>query len=382
VNSRKSPFPRLLAAFLIALAGAGLLVSCKAEMAPAKQPPVVGENVDTPAENSDQPALKAKGPKTRLGNICLSPTFPGQWEDWSREEKAQGFELLAESGVDIAHIGIEWGHVEKRAGVYDWADADFQINAVVDGGMKVSLILNAIDAKLPEDVKEAGFADPAFRQRHQDFMQRFLDRYKGKISYLWLGNEVNLHLSADDNEHQDYIDFFNVMYRAAKEAQPELQIGLIVTFPYEDEPVIYDIIKGTRTSDLVGYTYYPQWLSIAPGNAAAALDRIHDLNQKLGTRYAIVETAWSTDKYKGSKNAQAEYVKAYLASLRNNPRSAREFTCYWGLYDPKLKGWHKAAFLFNSGLIGWLESLGMVTNDGKPKPAWNEFVKEMEQMRR
>jgi len=378
---KKNPLSGLLAVALITLLSAGLLPLCKAETAPASKPSIDGAIVDTAAEGSDRAGSGGNGPKTRLGNTCLSPTFPGQWEDWSRKQKVQGFELLARSGVDIAHVGVEWGHIEKGPDVYDWADTDFQVNSIIDGGMQVSMILNAVDAKLPNDIEEARFADQQFRERHREFMKLFLNRYKGKISYLWLGNEVNLHLSVEENEQRDYVDFFNFMYRVAKEEQPQLQIGLIVTFPYEDEPVIYDIIEGSKTGDLIGYTYYPQWLSIEPKNAASALDRIHALNEELGIRYAIVETAWSTQRFRGSREAQAEYVKAYLASLRNNPRSSREFTCYWGLYDPKLSGWHKAAFLFNSELIGWLESLGMVTNDGETKPAWNEFVSQMKRLR-
>lgn len=90
---------------------------------------------------------------TRLGNTCLSPTFPGTWEDWSQEEIAEGFELLAESGVDIAHIGVEWGHIESHAGVYDWADTDFRINSILNGGMQVSVILGAVDARLPKNIE-------------------------------------------------------------------------------------------------------------------------------------------------------------------------------------------------------------------------------------
>jgi hypothetical protein len=373
VSSKKHPFLCLLAASLIALVSVGLSATCKAESAPAKQPSI---------ESIDQPASWGKDTKTRLGNIGLSPTFPGQWENWSREQKARGFELLADSGVDIAHIGVDWGHIEKNVGKYDWADTDFQVKSIVDGGMQVSMILNAVDAKLPEDIKAARFSDQQFRERHQEFMKLFLNRYQGMISYLWLGNEVNLHLSAKQNEQNDYIDFFQRMFRAAKETHPELQIGLIVTFPYEEEPIIYDIIEGAKTGDLIGYTYYPQWLSMKPEDADSALNQIHALNKKLGTRYAIVETAWSSQRFGGSKEAQAEYVKAYLASIRNNPRSSREFICYWGLYDPQLSFWHKAAFMFNRDLIGWLESLGMITADGKPKPAWNEFIKEMKQLQR
>jgi sugar phosphate isomerase/epimerase len=362
-----------LAASLIALVSAALLASCKAESGPAKQPSI---------ESFDQPASRGKYPKTRLGSIGLSPTFPGQWGGWSRKQKAQAFELLADSGVDIAHIGVEWGHIETDAGEYDWADTDFQVRSIIDGGMKLSIILNAVDAKLPEDIKEARFSDRQFRERHQEFMKLFLNRYQGMISYLWLGNEVNLHLSVEQNEQKHYIDFFQHMSRIAKETHPDLQVGLIVTFPYEEEPIVYDIIEGAKTGDLIGYTYYPQWLSMKPENADSALDRIDALNRRLGTRYAIVETAWSSQRFGGSKEAQAKYVKAYLASLSNNPQSSREFVCYWGLYDPKLGFWHKAAFMFNRDLIAWLESLGMITSDGKPKPAWNEFVEEIKQLQR
>lgn len=134
-------------------------------------------------------------------------------------------------------------------------------------------------------------------------MDLFLQRYAGQISYLWLGNEVNLHLSERENEQRDYASFFNQMYRVAKEAHPELQIGLIVTFPYEEEPIIYDLIQGAEEADLIGYTYYPQWLSMRPEDAEAALDRIHALNMELGTRYAIVETAWSSQEFGGSEEA-------------------------------------------------------------------------------
>lgn len=38
--------------------------------------------------------------------------------------------------------------------------------------------------------------------------------------------------------------------------------------------------------------------------------------------------------------------------------------------------------MFNSELINWLESLGMITNDNRPKPAWTAFLEEIQLFRR
>ena len=379
---RNRTIRRLAGYIFSALLGASLPAFCIAETSPQTQSSTITSTAESASENSGQPRSRDIPAKTRLGNTCLSPTFPGKWGEATREQKAEGFALLAESGVDIAHILVEWGHIEKRSGDYDWADTDFQIDSILDGGMQVSIILDAVDAKLPEDIDDADFADEQFRKRHREFMGLFLDRYQTRLSYLWLGNEVNLHLSANDNEQYDYIGFFEQMYRAAKEAHPELQVGLIVTFPYEDEPIVYDLVEGAEIADLIGYTYYPQWLSMKPEDAGPALDRIHALNERLGTRYAIVETAWSSREFGGSEEAQAIYVSSYLASLEDTPRDTREFTCYWGLFDPELSFWHKTALMFDSGVVNWLETLGLVTNDNDPKPAWTEFVNEMDRLRR
>jgi len=314
-------------------------------------------------------------------NFCISPTFKGKWDNASREDIQKGLLRTTETGVDLVHYGFEWGHIETDKGQYDWSLPDLYMKTLRGHGVQSSVIITT-DERKPEDINKKKLTDKDVIIRHADFVQRFVSRYKSNLLYLWIGNEVNLALDEIDVSAEDFGRFVLYMQKAAKDVSPNILVGTIVTFPYENEPEVTALIQAARGADLIGITFYPEFLAYKPTDAQKGFDRVEAFTKPFGMQYAIIETGWSTNALGSDEQDQDHYVRSVFSSLKKDQKPNRSFVCWWGLHDPSLTGWHKAFFFFMGNIKPWLESLGLLDNNGTPKLAWKTFQKEVRNLKK
>lgn len=308
---------------------------------------------------------------SRAPQTCLSPTFQGKWEQHTPEQISSGMELAASLGVETLHVGFEWGQVESSKGEYDWSVTDRLIGV---GGLDTSVVVNMLDAELPNDIAHGSFGENLFTQGFTHMLDAFLQRYQDQVTHIWIGNEVNISLDEYGIGAAEYGAFYRSVVADIGDRYPGVQYGVIVTYAYEDEQIISDLIEEVKDAGMIGFTFYPQFLGHAPTDAAGSFDVLDSYAQARGIQYAVVETAWSTRGALGSEDNQVEYIKSYLPLAASADYPDRAFVCYWSMYDPSVPAWQKP---FLVGSVSFLESLGLIKNDGVPKPGWDTFKGEL-----
>jgi len=310
----------------------------------------------------------------RASQTCLSPTFQGKWEQHSTTQIDSGMQLAASVAVETLHVGFEWGQVEKQSGDFDWSVTDRLIGV---GGVRTSVVVNMLDARLPADVSEADFGTPEYTGRFSQMLQAFLQRYQDSTAYLWIGNEVNISLEAYSISPVEYGTFYQAAVSDLRNQYPDIKFGVIVTYAYEDEQIVADLIDEVKDGSIIGFTFYSQFLGHEPTEAKRSFDLLDSYAHDRDINYAIVETAWSTAGGHGSEVNQVDYIKSYLPLVSSSEYANRDFVCYWSLYDPRIPAWQKP-FLGDS--VDYLESLGLLENDGTAKPGWEAFNEELSKL--
>jgi hypothetical protein len=310
----------------------------------------------------------------RASQTCLSPTFQGKWEQHSTEQIDAGMQLAASIAVETLHVGFEWGQVEDQSEDYDWSFTDKIIGV---GDVATSVVVNVLDARLPSDFSESDFGNAAYTERFSQMLQEFLNRYQDNITHLWIGNEVNISLEEYSISAVEYGAFYMAVVSDLKSTYPDIKFGVIVTYPYEGEQIVSDLIDEVREDSIIGFTFYSQFLGHEPTEAKKSFDLLDSYAREREINYAVVETAWSTAGVNGSEDNQVDYINSYLPLVKNLEYANRDFVCYWSLYDPKIPTWQKP---FLGGSVSYLESLGLLENDGREKPGWEVFNSELNEL--
>jgi hypothetical protein len=311
----------------------------------------------------------------RASQTCLSPTFQGSWEQHSTAQIDSSMQLAASIAVETLHVGFEWGQVEAQSGDFDWSLTDRII--VASGGVRTSVVINMLDARLPTDVSESDFGNAEYTERFSQMLQAFLERYQDNITHLWIGNEVNISLEEYSISPVEYGAFYQAAVSDLRNEYPDIKFGVIVTYAYEDEQIVADLIDEVKEGSIIGFTFYSQFLGHEPTEAKKSFDLLDLYAHERDINYAIVETAWSTAGVNASDANQVDYISSYLPLVSSSEYANRDFVCYWSLYDPKIPAWQK---LFLGDSVDYLESLGLLENDGTAKPGWEVFNEELSKL--
>ena len=304
-------------------------------------------------------------------DLCLGPTFKGKWRSAPNEEVRSTLNMVGQLGVSRLHLVFEWADIETDQGQFDWAKADAFFEPMAAWGMKASVVVTS-DYEYPGDIMGKPITDPLVQSRHEAFISQLVSRYKDQIDYLWIGNEMNLALPEMQISAQAFGGFVDRMIVAAKSVSQDIKAGTMIAFPYEGQSLAAEIIAATQNSDLVAITYYPEFTGANPVNAQAGFDQVDAFAKAQGVKYAIVETGWSTNAYGSDSSSQEVYLQKVFDSLSNDTKPDRAFLCWWGLHDPSLRTWERESFA-ETDIVGWIESLGILDNDGTPKPAWTVY---------
>ena len=326
----------------------------------------------------------------RLGKVGMVVSLPGDPADYTTELAADTYETVKRAGVRVSHLYYTWGQVEERRGVLRWDQADWAFAMTKAHGMEASAEIKLIDVNhvgdLPADVTLSSFGDPALVERFTAFCMALCDRYAGTLRYLWIGNEIDLYLHERREQIGAYADLLGAVRAAVKEKHPGIAVGTVSTYHAALENNALDVIRtvGAR-GDLIAFSLYPQMIAGAgPSDIADHFDAMAGIARALGKRWAIVETGWSTEGIGGSEALQTECVaelfRAYGAHLDD-----MEFLGLFVLHDLPESANRQIAEMYGLGaydeFLKFQGTLGLVKNDGTPKPAWGELLEQMRGLR-
>jgi hypothetical protein len=126
------------------------------------------------------------------------PTVPyiGVWTNGSPYDVPH----LNDLGVGWARAVAVWSTVEPANGSFDWTDLDAQINASYGGGRRQVLVMVRNNPAWAA-TSRCKINTDAERQNLADFMTALVTRYKDRVSYWQLYNEMNNTSEAFDRQY-------------------------------------------------------------------------------------------------------------------------------------------------------------------------------------
>ncbi|MBS3099035.1 glycosyl hydrolase 53 family protein [Candidatus Pacearchaeota archaeon] len=330
--------------------------------------------METPIENQEPipPQNNQFFSTTKYASLI---TYSGELKDITPQQVKNTYEEANDDGVSYSTYYKRWGEIELSKDNYDWSNIDDSVRWAADAGVKTAFIVQILDVnqvgKLPLDITFTSFTDPILKERFKDFMLTVLDRHND-IEYVWIGLEVDGYLKDNRDEIPEFQELFEETYDAIKSEHPNVKVGTISTYHDAKTRNELDIIKTLgETGDLIGLTYYPQFLSQDTSKIPEHFEDMSDIASDLNKNFAITESGWSTLGFEGSEAQQLKFMQEILSLQIENI----EYIGFYNLHDVPVEYYGLENYNIDVAdqYITFLLNLGLKNNDASSKQAWEEF---------
>jgi len=125
-------------------------------------------------------------------------------------------QLMYDAGMRWVRTDIEWSHVERPEGTWNFSDLDAKIDLEISTGLNPLGIL----------LYDVPWAHPAYE--HLDkwlgFVEKAVSRFKDRVKYWEVWNEPNLLRFWDNPDGADYATLLKATYSKIKEIDPEATV--------------------------------------------------------------------------------------------------------------------------------------------------------------
>jgi hypothetical protein len=125
----------------------------------------------------------------------VSGPYVGMWTSGSSSQTAQ----LQQLGVGWARAVALWSAIESADNTYSWGDLDGQVNAAAGNGRRVLVMVRNNPAWAA--TSRCRVSTDAERARLADFMTAAVNRYKDRVKYWQLYNEMDNTSEAFDQQY-------------------------------------------------------------------------------------------------------------------------------------------------------------------------------------
>ena len=332
----------------------------------------------------------------------------GNMADWNDATLLDSVRTAKTGGISLAVWTEEWGSIELQRGVYEWNLWDYITDFTEDHGLKLSMALElahiAGNGNYPDDIvfNNNFFEDDnndgvpnegSFAEAFLIFTDRFVKRYKGKLDYLWLGQEVDYYLYNHSDQKESFFKLYDRFDKTVKSVDPKIKTGIVGSYHLalsagEDQ---MNMLKAcARESEVIALTVYPQ----DSGSQTPPVSDIKSyfsnlINAFPDSKIAIHETAWSSSGKGSTESAQTEYLVELSKFVKENSSRFEMFSLYI-LYDFSSSDnitiadsygmSHDEDFLKFHGSMGLINN--EVDDDGKiinssAKPSWTIWIKNL-----
>jgi hypothetical protein len=234
---------------------------------------------------------------------------------------------------------------------------------------------------------------PKFDQKLQDQTVSVLDAILSRyyiVDYVIIGGNVDSYFRDHPDQIPSYVDYFNGVYAKIKEKHPNVKMGN--WFSLNDVANHYegDVVSKLNQGDFVAYSYAPvdllYYQNESPEAKAGNLQKMIDYAK--GKKIALMEIGWSTNtSINGTKNDQVKFMQLVFDFYKKN-RSDFEFLTWYRQYDRPFDTCYNSLNKDSSSIFGnenvlnntasYLCGSGLFDADKNPKPAWNEFKKQIQ----
>lgn len=351
---------------LVIVGSAGLLTACAGgggSIAPSSQPSATPHAL---------PGILAMAV-----NVPTSPTA-GPLGD--------ALDLAFSAGVRGLEIADTWSTLGPSPNSYNFSDLSGSVGIVQTVhpfhllfGIQV---INTTAKELPSDLEGLPFDDPRVESRFHALLAAARPYLaSSSISYLSIGNEVNVYLDAHPDQSAAYSRFYNDALNYAHSILPGLPVGVTFTSDALLGSGDARAVSLMTNSDVAIVTYYPLAGDYTVRSPSAPLADIPAILAASGTRPVVFQEAGypTAALLNSSETAQAQFVTNLFRAWRANG-SRIPWMSYFVLYDESVSQCDAQAayygFAGNANLIAYLCSLGLRNADGSAKTGWNAFTSQ------
>jgi hypothetical protein len=295
--------------------------------------------------------------------------------------EAEAFKTFLEVGADAIEAPQPWSTLEAAPGRFRLAD----VAAIVRGvrsipEFQVMVIPAAIETtrrSVPPDLRGAAWDSPEMIGRYRRLLRRLAPKLGKGVRFVSIANEADVYLGAHPAELPAFLRFARAALAELRRLAPWVKGGVTVTYGglTSTHPGIARRLAGLGGAAIA--TYYPLRGSYRMRPPRAPLRDIPRMVRLAAGRPLVLQEAGysSAARLGGSPAAQATFVRNVFAAWDRSPR-AIPFLSFYSLYDLPRRDCRD-----RSDATTFLCSLGLHYADGRPKPAWAEFVRGVGEIR-
>jgi hypothetical protein len=331
----------------------------------------------------------------KIGLVINSPN-----QSTTLQELNDVYSEAADSGIGRSNIYLFWNLVEPVRGEYDWGQSDALMSFNKNNNLKVTLYFSIINGETLGPFPN-WIGKPSLNSIGEDRVVNVLDEILSRydiIDTVILAGQTESQFRFYEQNIPVYKELFNGVYEKIKEKHPDVKIGNAFSLDQVLNKNLQYIVTELAIGDFVAFSYSPvdtlNEIAKTPDQAKEELQQVFDLagDKKVG----IFEISWSTSDFVlGSETEQTEFLEKSFEFYTEN-ESEIEFFTWYRQYDRPEGTCNVEAPIIGENtltvegsgfgtsehvverLSHYICSAGMISNDGDPKPSWNEFKKQIE----
>lgn len=319
-------------------------------------------------------------PRRVLSVSALPKHFPA----FTAADLAEARSLVLGAGARGEFASYGWGSsLEPSPGTFTVTQVAANAANTAASGVTQQLIglqvINTVPRDVPSDLASTAWDAPAMRSRVKALLDQLASGLRGRVTYLSIGNEVDVYLAAT-GEWAAYKVFLEDVAAHARATWPGVKVGTTLTFTgAQAHPT--EAAQLTSACDLLIFTYYPLgagFVPMAPDRPATDLPAMVAL---AGGRPVVVqEFGYPADAATlgSSEAAQAAFITSGLTTWASLGVARMPFLNVFLLHDFDAGTVTTLATYYglptDPGFKAYLGSLGLRRNDGTPKQAWGALV--------
>ena len=302
------------------------------------------------------------------------------------------FVQAAPAGIGRSNVYISWPTIEPQQGQFNWQVYDIIMGFNREQHLNVTLYFSIINNEafgpFPSWLGTPTL-DENLANETANTLDSILSRYY-IVDYVIIGGNIDSYFKDHPKDIPKYVDFFNSVYNKLKEKHPNVKFGNWFSLNNLANKYEWDMVGNLTQGDFVAYSYAPVDLTYYQNNGPDVegqnLQKM--LDHSGGKKIALVEVGWATDKaINGTQDDQVKFMKIVFDFYRKN-QSQFEFltwyrqydrpydTCYGGLNTNVPTGFANQLLMNNTAT--YLCGSGLIDVNKNPKPAWDEFKRQIE----
>jgi hypothetical protein len=353
------------------------------------------ENEQVPVIDSVSAPMPLLAEGNKIGTIIgFNPSNPPETTD-SIEDR---WDEAVQAGMQIGRLQIDWPELEPQPGVYDKEALENRLKEYDEQNLQTFLLISAYDSEdpvVPSDLEGLKFNDPELIDRFNKLMNwviPMLVEYNGYI--ISISNEADNSFGELPNLHNEILTFL----KEVKTHIHSINENMAVTVTIAEgnlgigKPGIKEIVKECDVAcwNFYGSEFIAEAPYYLPQDEAEIRKDIQRMLDYSGEKQIVIQELgmWSgSDVLSSSNEIQRKFFEIFFSEMKKEDRIRAAYVFQLVDWSPEVTDMFLQLFegeelppVFIDALAESLKTIGLIRySDGKRRPAWNEFIKWLEE---